>query len=821
MARSAQLAMRGFGGRVRFWGDVLSGVKYRVFEALGALLVLASLLLVLALLTYFPGDASFDTAVAAPPRNYLGYDGAVIADLLMQSVGFAAYLVPAVLLGWAFRLMLRRPVHRFARRVAMLGAALILGALACSVLQIPGGPPAGAGGAVGWALLRLITSVGLAPLALPVAMTAAALVALLLLSIIGLSPGDWRVIGGGAGRGAARLARVSGYGTLAAAAFGGRMWKDWRAARRVLEAGPKAASFQTVVSRKPTAETRSDPRVTPLPTRREPKLGLVPPIAAKEAEEPESMPGRLVRFVMPRAKPAPPGKRATQEAQPVLALDGEPILPPLNLLTKAPATRTETVDEEALSKNARMLEAVLEDFGVRGRIVQVRPGPVVTLYELEPAPGIKASRVIGLADDIARSMSAISVRVAVVPGRTVIGIELPNLKAETVYLRELLDSPAYEKHAGRLALALGKDIGGEPVIADLARMPHLLIAGTTGSGKSVGINTMILSILYRMPPDRCKFIMVDPKMLELSVYDGVPHLLAPVVTEPKKAVMALKWVVREMESRYQRMSKLGVRNIEGFNARLKEAAAKGESLVRKVQTGFDPETGQPVFEEEPFDASELPMIIVVVDEMADLMLVAGKEIEASVQRLAQMARAAGIHLIMATQRPSVDVITGTIKANFPTRVSFQVTSKIDSRTILGEGGAEQLLGRGDMLYMAGGGRVTRVHGPFVSDEEVERVVSFLKRHGEPQYLLDITEDDGAGGGFDGFGEEESGSGDSLYDQAVALVTRERKASTSFVQRYLQIGYNRAARLIERMEAEGVVSTANHVGKREVLAPPPR
>jgi DNA segregation ATPase FtsK/SpoIIIE, S-DNA-T family len=823
MARSAQLAMRGFGGRVRFWGDVLSGVKYRVFEGLGALLVLASLLLFLALLTYFPGDASLDTAVAAPPRNYLGYDGAVIADLLMQSIGFAGYLLPAVLLGWAFRLMLRRPVHRFGRRATMLLGALILGALACSVLQIPGAPPAGAGGAVGWALLRLIGSVGLAPLALPVAMAAAALVALLLLSIIGLSPGDWRVIGGGAGRGAARLARASGQGTRAAAALGSKVWTNWRAARRVLEEGPRPDSFKAVVSRKPVVETRGDPRVTPLPTRREPKLGLVPPIAAaKEAEEPESMPGRLVRFVMPRAKPAPPGKRATQEQQPGLALDGEPVLPPLSLLTKAPATRTETVDEEALSKNARMLEAVLEDYGVRGQIVQVRPGPVVTLYELEPAPGIKASRVIGLADDIARSMSAISVRVAVVPGRTVIGIELPNLKAETVYLRELLDSPAYEKHAGRLALALGKDIGGEPVIADLARMPHLLIAGTTGSGKSVGINTMILSILYRMPPDRCKFIMVDPKMLELSVYDGIPHLLAPVVTEPKKAVMALKWVVREMESRYQRMSKLGVRNIEGFNARLKEAAAKGESLVRKVQTGFDPETGQPVFEEEPFDASELPLIIVVVDEMADLMLVAGKEIEASVQRLAQMARAAGIHLIMATQRPSVDVITGTIKANFPTRVSFQVTSKIDSRTILGEGGAEQLLGRGDMLYMAGGGRVTRVHGPFVSDEEVERVVSFLKRHGEPQYLLDITEDDGAGGGgFDGFGEDEGGSGDALYDQAVALVTRERKASTSFVQRYLQIGYNRAARLIERMEAEGVVSPANHVGKREVLAPPPR
>ena len=402
-----------------------------------------------------------------------------------------------------------------------------------------------------------------------------------------------------------------------------------------------------------------------------------------------------------------------------------------------------------------------------------------------------------------------------------IGIELPNRKAETVYLRELLDSPAYEKHGGRLALALGKDISGEPVIADLARMPHLLIAGTTGSGKSVGINTMILSILYRMPPDRCKFIMIDPKMLELSVYDGIPHLLSPVVTDPKKAVLALKWTVREMESRYQKMSKLGVRNIEGFNARLREAAEKGESLTRKVQTGFDAETGEPIFEEQPFDASELPLIIVVVDEMADLMLVAGKEIEAAMQRLAQMARAAGIHLIMATQRPSVDVITGTIKANFPTRISFQVTSKIDSRTILGEGGAEQLSGRGDMLYMAGGGRVTRVHGPFVSDEEVERVVSFLKTQGAPDYIDEITEDDG-GAPREAFGgDEESGSGNELYDQAVALVCRERKASTSFVQRHLQIGYNRAARLIERMEAEGVVSAANHVGKREVLAPPPR
>jgi S-DNA-T family DNA segregation ATPase FtsK/SpoIIIE len=485
-------------------------------------------------------------------------------------------------------------------------------------------------------------------------------------------------------------------------------------------------------------------------------------------------------------------------------------------LVKPPAAKAEAINEEALEKNARLLETVLEDFGVRGQIVQVRPGPVVTLYEFEPAPGIKASRIIGLADDIARSMSAISVRVAVVSGRNVIGIELPNRKAETVFLRELLDSPVYEGHPGRLALILGKDISGEPVLADLAKMPHLLIAGTTGSGKSVGINTMILSILYRMPPDRCKFIMIDPKMLELSVYDGIPHLLAPVVTDPRKAVLALKWTVREMENRYRKMSKLGVRNIDGFNARLADAEAKGESVVREVQTGFDPETGQPIFEPQPFDTSELPLIVVVVDEMADLMMVAGKEIEAAIQRLAQMARAAGIHLIMATQRPSVDVITGTIKANFPTRISFQVTSKIDSRTILGEGGAEQLLGRGDLLYMAGGGRITRVHGPFVSDEEVERVVSFLKTRGIPDYIDEITEDDDAP--LDPLsGEEDGQSADNLYAQAVAVVCRERKASTSFVQRHLQIGYNRAARIIERMETEGIVTPANHVGKREVLA----
>ncbi|HEY8351624.1 MAG TPA: DNA translocase FtsK, partial [Sphingomonadales bacterium] len=473
------------------------------------------------------------------------------------------------------------------------------------------------------------------------------------------------------------------------------------------------------------------------------------------------------------------------------------------------------VSAEALEQNARMLESVLDDFGVKGEITAVRPGPVVTLYELEPAPGTKSARVIGLAHDIARSMSAVSARVAVVPGRNAIGIELPNSHREMVALRELLDTRAYEEPGPRLTLALGKDIGGEPVYADLATMPHLLVAGTTGSGKSVAINAMILSLLYRLRPDECRLIMIDPKMLELSVYDDIPHLLTPVVTDPKKAVVALKWAVREMEDRYRAMSKLGVRNLKAYNKRVAEAAAAGEELKRRVQTGFDPETGSPIYEEEVLDLRPLPMIVIVVDEMADLMLVAGKDIEAAVQRLAQMARAAGIHLIMATQRPSVDVITGTIKANFPTRISFQVTSKIDSRTILGEQGAEQLLGQGDMLYMMGGGRISRIHGPFVSDAEVEKVVEFLKAQGAPEYREEITDEPEEGFDAGAFGAGGS-SGDDLYDRAVAIVARDRKASTSYVQRQLQIGYNRAANLIERMEREGIVSPANHAGKREVL-----
>jgi S-DNA-T family DNA segregation ATPase FtsK/SpoIIIE len=823
---------RGLGHHINSWNELVAAFKRRVLEAVGSALVLLSFLLVVVLLTYNPADPSLNTASGHSPDNFLGRDGALVADLLVQGLGLAAFLIPVVLLGWAFRLLLQRPFTGMTRRVLLVLPALVLGAFACSVLSRgPLPTPAGVGGAVGWELLRFVDAIHLGAVALPLAMGAAALVALLLLTVMGLSWGDWLQIGSGAGRGARGIARVSGVGTVAAVGFGRRQFRRWRDSRA---AGASAAA-RALGPARPMPWLRQ-PEGAAAGERHEPLFGAPPgasriaplrPVSATQPmsdaqPEPDSAKSRLVRFVLPGTRALAPGKRGEHERQAILDLapNGQPILPPIDLLVRPPLGKVEAIDEEALAKNARLLEAVLEDYGVRGEIVQVRPGPVVTLYELEPAPGIKASRVIGLADDIARSMSAISVRVAVVPGRSVIGIELPNTRAETVYLRELLDSPAYEKHQGRLCLALGKDIGGEAVVADLARMPHLLIAGTTGSGKSVGINTMILSILYRMPPDRCKFIMVDPKMLELSVYDGIPHLLAPVVTDPRKAVLALKWTVREMESRYQKMSKLGVRSIEGYNARILEAREKGEALVRKVQTGFDPETGQPIIEEQPFDLAELPLIIVIVDEMADLMLVAGKDIEASVQRLAQMARAAGIHIIMATQRPSVDVITGTIKANFPTRISFQVTSKIDSRTILGEGGAEQLLGRGDMLYMAGGGRVTRVHGPFVSDEEVERVVSALKSKAEPDYIEEITEDAGAEGGSTfGFGDDDDGgTGDQLYDQAIALVARERKASTSFVQRHLQIGYNRAARIIERMEEEGVVGPANHVGRREVLAP---
>ena len=769
----------------------------RFVEVMGGVLAAAALLFGVALASYHAGDPSLNTATGRAAANLAGYAGAVTADLALQSVGLAAIVLVIAPLAWAWRIASHHGLTRPWLRLALLPPCLIALAAGCAALPQPDAWTLGSGlgGVAGMVVFDVVLAL-IAPVgggALHVAILGFALAAVTLAPATGLSLAEWR----GLGVTTLRLALLPFHLAAGAAARRGDRGGD----------GPRAAGVQR---HEPSLGRRDAP--VDSHGRREPTLG------ARDGARDGPGNGGVLRETAARLVAKRKRKKAHQETLD-LTTPGEYQLPPLSVLTMAPEQAERGVaNDDALAQNARLLEAVLDDFGVRGEVVKVRPGPVVTLYELEPAPGTKSSRVISLAGDIARSMSAISVRVAVIPGRSVIGIQLPNTRRETVYLRELLAAPEYESTAAKLTLALGKDIGGAPIMTDLARMPHLLVAGTTGSGKSVAINTMILSLLYRLPPDQCKFIMIDPKMLELSVYDGIPHLLAPVVTEATKAVVALKWTVREMENRYRAMSHLGVRNITGYNKRLAEAAAKGEQLTRQVQTGFDAETGQPQFEEQILASDPLPNIVVVVDEMADLMLVAGKEVEGALQRLAQMARAAGIHLIMATQRPSVDVITGTIKANFPTRISFQVTSKIDSRTILNEQGAEQLLGQGDMLFMSAGGRIERVHGPFVSDAEVERVVAVLKQQGRPDYIEAVTEDDdqspilgvtsGASGGSDA---------DALYDQAVALVCRERKASTSFVQRHLQIGYNRAARIIERMETEGVVSRANHVGKREVLA----
>ena len=777
-------------------GDFL---RRRSIETAGLALILFAIFVTLTLITYSATDPSLSHATNAPARNLGGRWGAVVADILLQTLGLGAGLIVATVGAWGFRLMRVHHLPMWWLRLSLMPVAVLLASLALAFVPPPESWSSfiniGLGGVVGHLFLAntvaLAQKIGMGPSGFGV--LAAILSSGLLLFALAITWGEWQAIGRFCAVTASMTAAVVRRVAAWRPRFGNQA--DWRKQAKVKRREPKVAQAD-----EEETEIEVELESEPVEPRRPPPADLVAPRTLPEAAP----------------KKAAPKKQSSLD----LRTSGKYKLPPLDVLAlPKPSERGAAVDENALAQNARLLESVLDDFGVKGQIVKVRPGPVVTLYELEPAPGTKTSRVIGLADDIARSMSAVSVRVAVIPGRNVIGIELPNISRETVYLRELLAAED-SQNAGALALFLGKDIGGTPVNADLARMPHLLIAGTTGSGKSVAINTMILSILYRLAPQDCRFIMVDPKMLELSVYDGIPHLLAPVVTDPKKAVVALKWAVREMENRYRAMSKLGVRNITGYNARLVEAKKKGEVLLRKVQTGFD-EEGKPIFEDQPLNLEPLPFIVVVIDEMADLMLVAGKDVEWAVQRLAQMARAAGIHMIMATQRPSVDVITGTIKANFPTRISFQVTSKIDSRTILGEQGAEQLLGQGDMLYMAGGGRITRVHGPFVSDREVEHVVKFLKDQGEPLYVEEVTEDEAAlaslGNGGPA-GEGGGGSGDGLYDQAVALVARERKCSTSFIQRHLQIGYNRAARIVERMEAEGVVSPANHVGKREVIAP---
>ncbi len=767
--------------------------------------------LLIALVTYNPADPSLNVAADRPISNLLGRPGAVVADALLSWLGLAGFLVVPLLLAWAWRLRGEEGLPgRWWLRLLLVPPALVAVATALAFLPTPASWTLRGelGGALGLLSLRHATAALPGPDGVP---AAGALVLGLAAGLyaLALSPAQWAAIG----RGLLWL----GYGPGA-----------WVVAR--LE--------QRAAGARRTAKPEGGARDQRKAKRREPRLTRTAAEApGHEADEAASSPEKPPRAakgadaapateVAPRATRPRPGKKARQDAQPELRFadgDADYAAPPLSLLTPTDPSTQNVVSRDALDKNARLLESVLSDFGVKGEIVKVRPGPVITRYDLEPAPGTKTSRVIGLADDIARSMSAVSVRVAVVPGSSEIGIELPNKQREVVLLRELLASQAYEAAKGRLPLILGKDIAGHPSIVDLAKMPHLLVAGTTGSGKSVAVNAMLLSLLYRLPPEQCRLILIDPKMLELSVYEGIPHLLSPVVIDPKKAVVALKWTVREMEERYRKMSRMGVRNIDGYNARIEEARRNGEVLTRKVQTGFDPDTGQPIHEEQPFDLEPLPTIVVVVDEMADLMLVAGKEIEMAVQRLAQMARAAGIHLIMATQRPSVDVITGTIKANFPTRISFHVTSKVDSRTILGETGAEQLLGQGDMLYMAHGGRIMRVHGPLVTDEEVEKVVAHLQSLGAPDYVEEVTSDDEESGGVQdllpGGGDGGGGEGD-LYEKAVAVVCQHKKASTSFVQRQLQIGYNRAARLIERMEAEGVVSQANHVGKREVLIESP-
>ncbi|EKV31968.1 Cell division protein FtsK [Caenispirillum salinarum AK4] len=796
--------------------EMVEAARDGAARVLGLVLVALVGVVATALLTYTPGDPSWNLAREGDPANALGLFGASLSDGLLQALGLAAVLPLLAVLSWGVRLISGQPVTAAWARTVGLIAAAILVSLGLSALPTPPDWPiaAGLGGAAGALLLNAAgtaaADLGAADLRGVFATAGAALGALLFLWTAHVRFDEWR----------RALASVKAIPDAVLDA-GGRL--KAAALRRRDELTADEADAETPPRRRRRVEPSVTDRREPILRDAQPSRPAAPAAGASNASD----------LVVSQPRKAP-SKREMESRQGSL-LPPDPhegwVFPPLDLLAPPDPAEANPLDEDALEANARMLEGVLADFGVKGQIVKVRPGPVVTLYELEPAPGTKTSRVIGLADDIARSMAAVSVRIAVIPGRSVIGIELPNRKREVVRFRELMAADEFEKSSQNLCLALGKDIGGAAQYVDLARMPHLLIAGTTGSGKSVAVNTMICSLLYRMTPDQCRFIMIDPKMLELSVYDGIPHLLSPVVTDPHKAVVALKWAVREMENRYRLMSQLGVRNVAGYNAKVAEAAKSDKGLTRTVQTGFDPDTGKPVFEEQSLSLTPLPFIVVIVDEMADLMLVAGKDVEAAIQRLAQMARAAGIHLIMATQRPSVDVITGTIKANFPTRISFQVTSKIDSRTILGEQGAEQLLGQGDMLYMAAGGRITRVHGPFASDEEVEKIVGHLRDQGEPDYVDSVTEesddDTAAMAAIPGFGEDAAGgpgggggsSGDELYDQAVALVARERKASTSFVQRHLQIGYNRAARIIERMEKEGVVSKANHVGKREVLAPP--
>jgi len=804
-----------------------------------------------ALITYNSADPSWNTAPDTPNsqvENWADVPGAWMSDILLQTLGLGAFVLAFAFLIWGYRIFKRHSIRPLTLRLASILLASVLASVALAHIPSQGwfvhptlGSSAGslilnrsidALGTVGVPYLSYIIAGLSGFVALCFFLYGAAFSAYEIASM-------WFRV---------KLACYTVMAFVASMIGGFYNWvmryntPDYESppmqlgvleklrAMKEERAAARAAHMAEI-------EAAREARAARQAIESEGRIKRKPKVASGEVEKVEKAENVImdapeeslssIPVVKPKDAASKTGKKAPDSSQQRFVLsdvDGEWEFPPVSLIQDVPPeVKGETLNEDALRRNAELLKTVLEDFNIKGDIVSIHPGPVVTLYELEPAPGTKSSKIISLSDDIARSMSAISVRCAVVPGRNVIGIELPNKTRKTVFMKEMLQSRLYDKTSAKLPLILGKDIGGQPILADLAKMPHLLVAGTTGSGKSVAVNTMIMSLLYRMSPEQCRFIMIDPKMLELSVYDDIPHLLTPVVTEPGKAVVALKWAVHEMEERYRNMSKLGVRNVEGYNQRMREAIKNEEQIMHKVQTGFEPDTGKPVFEDHPMTLAELPYIVVIVDEFADLMLVAGKDVENAIQRLAQMARAAGIHLIMATQRPSVDVITGVVKANFPTRISFQVTSKIDSRTILGDAGAEQLLGMGDMLYMAPGGRITRVHGPFVSDDDVEKTTDFLKSQAKPAYIHDVTSEEAEFGDsevmnamFGGSGNGGGSDVDELYDQAVAVITREGKVSTSFVQRHLQIGYNRAARIIEEMENQGVITPANGAGKRQIL-----
>jgi DNA segregation ATPase FtsK/SpoIIIE, S-DNA-T family len=747
------------------WRIIFKQSLTRSAALLGSIaLWIAIIIVALSLISYHRSDGSFSTAAGAGTQNLLGSFGAWIADAMLFILGPAMALILPFAAVIAVRMWRDTPELAWKRPllIVLLGIILLAGGLALWVPLPENDLPASWGGLIG----------------------------------MGVANGSQSIVALGQGH-HDRLIRIS----LTLMLIFTGLWLVWRSlgmkrafgAARV-DAGPGLSAPADSIAKSKVKIADASPSTSPT-----------------KATVPAPAPIHIADASPVKAASASP--KSPRQAD----FFGSDSLPSPDLLTPAPSTGSGPIDKAALEHNARALESVLADFSVQGTIVAVRPGPVVTMYELEPAPGTKASRVASLADDIARNMSALSARIAPIPGRTVIGIELPNTKREPVVLHDMITSAAFTESTASLPIVLGKNISGDSVVADLAPMPHLLVAGTTGSGKSVGLNSMILSLLYRLTPEQCRMIMIDPKMLELSIYDNIPHLLSPVVTEPQKAIRALKWAVEQMEDRYRMMSSLSVRSLASYNEKVRQAKAKGQSLSRRVQTGFDSISGNPMYEEEQLDYEQQPQIVVIVDELADLMMTAGKEVEFLIQRLAQKARAAGIHLIMATQRPSVDVITGVIKANLPTRISFHVTSKIDSRTILGEQGAEQLLGKGDMLYMPGGKQLVRVHGPFVSDDEVRAVADHWRTKGVPSYIQSVTEEPEDGGfALDGAPMGEDSAEERLYRKACQLVIDSGKASTSWLQRQLRVGYNSAARLIERMEDDGVVSAPDHVNRREVL-----